>query len=65
MTSLQHHTDKANKHQKLLVQLSAAKQAMTDKHKAWKQNNTDVTRFAFQASIGVVNRLEKKLWKFQ
>lgn len=65
MTSLQHHADTANKHRELIVQLAAAKQAMKDNHKAWKQNNTDVARFAFQSSIGVVHRLEKKLWKFQ
>ena len=31
----------------------------------WKANRTsDAARFKFQDAIGLVNKLEKKLWKF-
>ena len=62
---MNHHTELAKEHKKLLKQLEIAKIDMINKRAAWKNSNKDKIRFEFQDAIGLVNKLEKKLWKFQ
>ena len=62
---MNHHTELAKEHKKLLKQLEIAKTDMINKRAAWKNSNEDKIRFEFQDAIGLVNKLEKKLWKFQ
>tara|TARA_S200002703_G_scaffold106319_1_gene92305 strand:+ start:46 stop:237 length:192 start_codon:yes stop_codon:yes gene_type:complete len=62
---MNHHAELGNQHRALLKQLKLAKQFMEKKRKLHKANHTsDSARFAFQDAIGLVNQLEKKLWKF-
>lgn len=63
---MNHHEELAKEHKKLLKQLEVAKQDMVEKRKKFKDNHTsDKARFDFQDAIGLVHRLEKKLWRFQ
>ena len=62
---MSHHEELAKEHKKLLKQLEIAKANMVSKRAAWKNSNKDKIRFEFQDAIGLVNKLEKKLWKFQ
>ena len=62
---MNHHIELAKEHKKLLKQLEIAKTDMINKRAAWKNSNEDKIRFEFQDAIGLVNKLEKKLWKFQ
>ena len=62
---MNHHLELGNQHRALLKQLKLAKQFKEKKRKLWKSDRTnDAARFAFQDAIGLVNQLEKKLWKF-
>ena len=62
---MDHHEQAANEHQALLKELELAKQFMEKKRKQHKADRkSDQTRFQFQDAIGLVNKLEKKLWKF-
>ena len=63
---MNHHAELGNQHRALLKQLALDKQFMEKKRKHLKADRTsDSARFAFQDAIGLVNQLEKKLWKFQ
>ena len=63
---MNHHQELGNQHRALLNQLKLAKQFKDKKCKHWKADRTnDAARFQFQDAIGLVNQLEKKLWKFQ
>ena len=60
-----HHEELGNEHRELLKQLELAKQFKEKKRKLHKANRaSDMARFEFQNAIGLVNQLEKKLWKF-
>ena len=62
---MNHHEELGNEHWALKKQLDLAKQFRDKKHKLHKDNRTnDMARFEFQDAIGLVNKLEKKLWKF-
>ena len=62
---MNHHEKIAKEHKNLLKQLEIAKADMVSKRAAWKNSNKDKIRFEFQDAIGLVNKLEKKLWKIQ
>ena len=63
---MNHHEQAATDHQTLKNQLELAKQFQEKKRKLHKANHTsDKARFEFQDAIGLVHKIEKKLWKFQ
>ena len=65
LEDMNHHQEIAKEHQALLQQLKLARQFKEKKRAHWKTNSTsDSARFQFQDAIGIVNQLEKKLWKF-
>ena len=62
---MNHHEELGNEHRALKKQLDLAKQFQEKKCKLHKANRSnDKARFDFQDAIGLVNKLEKKLWKF-
>tara|TARA_R110001592_G_C12863239_1_gene723041 strand:- start:501 stop:725 length:225 start_codon:yes stop_codon:yes gene_type:complete len=59
------HEDTGEEHRGLLVQLHEAKLAMLEAQKRYKESRSDAIRFAFQDAIGLVYKIEKKLWIYQ
>lgn len=60
-----HHSDLVLKRKELTDLLHQANIDVIKKRKAWKLDSSDSIRFEFQKALGLVDRLEKELWKFQ
>lgn len=60
-----HHEEAGKEQRELILSLHKAKLKMIELQKKYQESSEDKNRFAFQDAIGLVYRLEKKLWTYR